>query len=172
MRYPVAEPSKVTSDYGAQEPFRKKPHEGIDYINTKGDCSIFAMAEGVCVYDFDSYDDGKRWTDTLHSAGNMVVIGHQIAGKLIYIRYLHLSKNFVKVNQKIDEGFLLGNYADVGQSHGAHVHIDGFNDKWEKINIKEVMKDGFAKDGVKVADNFYKKMTSWVKNKFGGSSEA
>ncbi len=174
MRYPIAEPSRVTSDYGALEAFRQGvPHGGVDYVNEgHKNRSVYAIAPGVVVYDFDSYDDGKRWTDMLHSAGNMVVVGHQINGKLIYVRYLHLDKNFVKVGQKIDEGHILGTYADVGRSHGPHVHIDAFNDVWGKLNVKKVMTDAFGSDGIKVADNFYKKMTGWVTSKFGGSKEA
>lgn len=146
---PVNEPHTLTSPYGPRT-INGKPqfHKGLDYVHgdNKGnyhrDKSVVAVGDGVCVFDFDSYDDKKRWNDPEHSAGNMVVLEHLINGKKYFVRYLHLMTNCVKVGQKVKMGEKIGVYGDAGISYGAHVHIDMWDANWKQIDPTPIMLAG------------------------------
>jgi len=146
---PVLEPAKVTSAYGATEKFRGgKPHGGIDYINTQNNISVVAIGDGKVIEDFDYYIHSKRFKEQRHSAGNMVIIKHRINGRDYFVRYLHLVKNYVKLNQNVKIGEVIGVYGDVGYSFGAHVHIDMFDGAWNKIDPTPILLRGFVASGL------------------------
>lgn len=146
---PVKPPYTITSPYG-QRTINGKPqfHKGIDYVNGDSpknyhkDKSVIAICDGICVFDFDSYDDKKRWNDPEHSAGNMVVLEHVIDDKKYFIRYLHLAKNNVKLKQKVKKGDVIGEYGDAGISYGAHVHIDMWDANWKQIDPTPILVKG------------------------------
>jgi murein DD-endopeptidase MepM/ murein hydrolase activator NlpD len=122
--YPVNNPV-VTSKYGERiSPITglKEFHPGTDYVSGNNDRRVMAIADGVIAHDKDDYDDSKRWTPP-ESYGNFVIIKHTIGGKDIYIYYCHLEENTVSLNQTVEAGDVIGMYADVGMSKGAHLHI-------------------------------------------------
>lgn len=140
MVRPVKEPHRVTSGYGPRVLNGVNQfHDGIDYIHKYGDNTVLAMDPGVVTYDQDNYDDSKRWTDPKHSAGNMLIIKHDINGENFYIRYLHLQNNYVAVGDVVEEGQEIGQYSDVGYSFGAHLHIDMYTMGWRKINPTQII---------------------------------
>lgn len=140
MVAPVFNPV-VTSHYGPRV-LAGKPdfHRGIDYVDGTNDRRVRAVADGVVVLDFDSYDDAKRWIDPVHSAGNYICVQHTIEGQTYFARYLHLLKNTVTKLEKVSMGAVLGEYADVGFSYGAHVHFEIFNSAWQIVDPSEILR--------------------------------
>ncbi len=116
-------------------------HDGRDYgCPGHANQSVFAMWAGTVVYDMDNYEDCKRWTDARHSIGNFVTIKSTIAGVEFFIRYCHMGKNYVNLGDQVNEGQIIGAYADVGQSNAPHVHVDAYlASNWQKVSIKTLM---------------------------------
>lgn len=140
LSYPVSEPHTITSNYGYRILNGKKQfHDGIDWISST-DRNVLSFADGQVTYDQDWYEESKRWTDKRHSGGNMVIIKHQILGKTYFIRYLHLKFNTVSQGQIIKRGQVIGEWADVGYSFGAHLHTDAYDSGWNKIDIQALLK--------------------------------
>jgi murein DD-endopeptidase MepM/ murein hydrolase activator NlpD len=134
MIYPVKNPI-VTSGYGNRLLNGVKNfHDGIDFVSGSGDQTVFAVADGTVVYDFDAYDDALRWIDQKMGAGNYVILSHVFNGEIFFCRYIHLGGNTVSHGQKISEGSSIGVYADVGYSYGAHLHFDIYDKNWKKID--------------------------------------
>lgn len=121
-------------------------HTGIDYIGR--DFRVYAICDGIVIKDFDDYDPRKRWTDRRHSAGNYVLISSMIHGKRIYHRYVHLGENNVDHGQPVKQGEQIGLYADVGQSFGAHLHFDMYDENWNKPNPEPIMIQGLKASGL------------------------
>jgi murein DD-endopeptidase MepM/ murein hydrolase activator NlpD len=130
----------ITSPYGWRELNGKKEfHDGIDFANPgHKDTRVMAVADGVIVYDKDNYDEAKRWTDLTDSIGNAVIIQHLINNKFYFLRYCHLGENTVSRGKKVKAGDVIGTYADVGYSFGAHLHLDAYESTWKKFSIKEL----------------------------------
>lgn len=127
----------VTSPFGVRiHPVTKvqKMHNGIDFVSRDKYPAVYSILPGKVVYDFNQYDDSKKFTDKKHSAGNMIIIESLIDGAVHYIRYLHLAENYVALHMVIGEGSLVGKYGDVGISSGPHLHIDVYDKSWKIIN--------------------------------------
>jgi murein DD-endopeptidase MepM/ murein hydrolase activator NlpD len=140
MRSPVEKPV-VTSHYGWRLlNGQKQWHTGIDYVSGAGNKTVSAIANGTVVLDFDDYVDAKRWTDPASSAGNYICVKHDLAQGSFFVRYLHLKKNTVTHGQKVLEGQILGDYADVGFSYGSHLHIEAYDSQWKPFDISELLK--------------------------------
>lgn len=135
--YPITEPYKVTSPFGAKRnipPFGVHTHDGIDLISHTNK-NVYAAVEGVVISDKDDYDDAKRWVKGGgNTVGNRILMQHKIDGATYYSAYYHLSDNCVKVGQHVDAGELIGHYADVGMSYGAHLHFMMWNAKWKVVD--------------------------------------
>lgn len=146
---PVREPHKVTSPYGWRTLYgRTQFHDGIDYVN-KVDCrDVIAIADGVVCYDKDNYNDVKRWISADDSAGNFIILKQEIHEEDYFVRYLHLVKNYVAINQQMKQGDIIGEYGDVGYSFGAHLHIDFYTLKWVKIDPTPILLKGLAENGL------------------------
>ncbi len=126
---------RITSHYGVRIlNGRQEMHTGIDLVSKVNSRDVFAIADGFVILDFDGYDDSKRWSDPKHSAGNYIIIKHTFNDEEYYVRYLHLLVNYVKLKEEVKEGQKIGEYADVGISYGAHLHLDLCNKAWQKID--------------------------------------
>jgi murein DD-endopeptidase MepM/ murein hydrolase activator NlpD len=107
---------KITSYFGYRiHPIKKKKklHEGID-ISLKTGSTLYALGDGVVV-------ESKIAT----GHGLTILVRHEIAGKVYYTRYAHLSKKckagtLVSKGKPI-EGAKSGN---TGWSTGAHLHFE------------------------------------------------
>jgi murein DD-endopeptidase MepM/ murein hydrolase activator NlpD len=134
MIIPVAKPYRITSKYGERIlNGTKEFHHGIDFVSTTGLRDVYAVLDGEVVYDKNNYDHNNRWTKS-ESGGNMIILKHTVCGKIYYTRYLHLVSNRVSKNDRVHKGMLIGSYADVGRSFGAHLHFDLWDGKWTRIN--------------------------------------
>lgn len=141
MIIPVSHPFLVTSKYGWR--FlngAKQFHDGIDFIGIDSEL-VVAIADGIVTYDMDDYEEAKRWTDSHHSAGNMIIVRHELHEGLFYCRYMHLGKNYVVKGQKVFEGATIGHYEDVGISFGAHLHFDVYDMHWKKVDPTPLFKN-------------------------------
>jgi len=136
MREPVRN-HKVTSPYGMRiHPVTgiQSMHNGIDFVSQDNYPAVYSILAGKVIYDFDGYDDSKRWTSKKHSAGNMLIIESLIDGLVHYVRYLHLIENYARAHSVIEQGSLIGKYGDVGISHGSHLHLDIYDKDWQIID--------------------------------------
>lgn len=133
MISPVKNPV-MTSDYGPRTLMGKENfHKGVDLISRE-DATVRAILDGIVVWDTDDYEEAKRWTDPHHTAGNWVILHHQLGDTGFYTRYIHLVENYWQKGQNVYEGDILGKYGDVGYSFGAHLHIDFFTEDWKNFS--------------------------------------
>lgn len=125
MRLPLNKPV-LKSKYGRRVLNGAESwHPGLDFVDENDDRKVYAIADGTVVFDFDGYDERERMNmQSNSSGGNFVIIKHNLGGKDYFVRYFHLKENTVKNGQQIKEGNVLGHYADVGYSFGAHLHLD------------------------------------------------
>jgi murein DD-endopeptidase MepM/ murein hydrolase activator NlpD len=135
----------ITSPYGMRTLNGKEEmHDGLDFISRESD-KCYAITSGLVAFDKDDYDDLKRWDkDMVNSGGNYVIISHIINGLSYFCRYLHLKDNHISKGDTIIGGTIIGEYADVGRSFGAHLHFDCYSAAWKKIDPT------FIFDGVKI----------------------
>ena len=139
MHLPVSNPYKITSGYGWRTLNGiKQFHDGIDFIGANK--NVYSIAPGICAFDMDNYSEALRWIDPKHSAGNMVIIQHTINDATYYVRYMHLLKNLVSQKEYVTEGQKIGEYADVGYSFGAHLHLDVYDRAWKKLDPNVILK--------------------------------
>ena len=104
-------------------------HFGIDIVSDES-TPIVAIASGVVIY-----------SDYSKELGNGIVIDHQNGYQS---HYYHNEENFVKKNEKIDRGMLIGKIGNTGVSTGPHLHF-------------EIWKDGKPIDPLNFFPNFSKK---------------
>lgn len=103
---PINRPKVVTSHYG----WRKGvAHKGIDIDLITGDL-VKAMLPGVIRYVKYHYGHGKT-----------VVVRHFNGLETVYA---HLSKQFVKPNDTVKKGQLLGRGGVTGNARGSHLHLE------------------------------------------------
>jgi|WetSurMetagenome_2_1015567.scaffolds.fasta_scaffold113560_2 murein DD-endopeptidase MepM/ murein hydrolase activator NlpD len=144
MKLPVKNPI-ITSHYGKRVLNNVREfHDGVDFIDSQNQRQVYSILPGVCVYDFDSYKPDLAFTDKQHSGGNMIIIDSVYDNEHYFIRYLHLLNNDVSIKSNVNESDIIGVYADVGRSYGAHLHIDAYDKNWIKFNIEDL----FSKDGL------------------------
>jgi murein DD-endopeptidase MepM/ murein hydrolase activator NlpD len=115
---------RITSTYGSQEGFRKKPHTGIDYGYDVG-TPISIVKSGVVVEASMGYNGGY---------GNFVLVKHSNG---TYSMFNHLDQIYVKKGQKINASTgnapVIGTIGNSGFSTGPHLDFkvatkwDGFN---------------------------------------------
>lgn len=117
-RQPFRGSYPITQRYGELIPgvtFQNKPHTGIDYGCPAG-TPILASANGVCLwsgYDATGY-------------GMCVIILHSVNRATLYA---HLSECLIFVNQKVEQGEVIGKSGSTGNSTGPHLHFEA-RTKW------------------------------------------
>lgn len=116
--------SFITSRYGKRRVFnkiKKTQHLGNDF-RAKVGVPIPASNRGKVVF-----------SGNLFYTGNVVIVDHGLG---IFSLYGHLSKNFVKVDDIIEQGEILGLSGRTGRVSGPHLHwgvkmhghnVDGFS---------------------------------------------
>ncbi|GAB4266787.1 MAG: hypothetical protein Kow0029_00760 [Candidatus Rifleibacteriota bacterium] len=108
----------ITSDYGMRmHPVKKTKrfHSGVDLAGWK--CKgwkVLSIGPGRVI---------KSGWETGY--GYVVILSHEINGKLYYTRYAHLKKNGrIKVGTIVKPGQLLGYCNNSGISTGSHLHFE------------------------------------------------
>lgn len=103
--------AKTTSAFGTKRVYNnqlKGYHSGVDYKAKKGE-EIHAVNDGIV-----------KLVKNRFYAGGSVIIDH---GQGLYSCYYHLSKFFVKVNEKIKRGKVIALSGDSGRVTGPHLHF-------------------------------------------------
>lgn len=107
FRFPV-NGGRITQNYG------NNGHKGADIGKACG-TPIYAVAPGKVYYvgsDLDKY------------GANMVLIVHNVNGKLVFSQYAHLSGYNVSVNEIVDTDTVIGYMGNTGYSFGCHLHLE------------------------------------------------
>ncbi len=102
---------RISSVFGSQRILNgipKNPHNGIDIAVPRG-TPVKAMADGIVLLSADNF----------YYAGNYILLDH---GQGLNSFYLHLSKSFVKENQHVKKGEIIGEVGTTGRSTGPHLH--------------------------------------------------
>jgi hypothetical protein len=97
-------------------------HDGYDLKLSNLDRSVFSFTKGEVISCYTEYSEELRYMK-VNLGGNSVKIEFIENGKKYYLSYLHLMNIKVKVGDKITKDTLLGQYADIGYSFGAHLHL-------------------------------------------------
>jgi hypothetical protein len=100
-------------------------HFGVDMLLSNYDRSVDAFQGGKVVYAYEKYDH-RYPLSRLNTGGNYCIIRSIINGKTYYFQYMHLVNINVSEGQWVKKGDFLGQYADVGYSFGAHLHLGVF----------------------------------------------
>jgi len=116
----------ITGVYGSQRILNgipKSPHYGLDFAAKEG-TEIKAMLDGVVTL---SEDD-------LYYTGGTIIFDH---GHGVSTLYMHMKDIFVKKNQKIKQGDIIGTVGKTGRSTGAHldIRLNWFNIKLDPASV-------------------------------------
>ena len=103
----------LTSPFGYRDLDGKEFHAGQDIANAMG-TPIYAAADGVVIA-----------KEELHtSAGNYLVILHELDGVMISTRYLHLDRFIANVGDTVKQGDEIAKMGTTGRSTGPHLHFE------------------------------------------------
>jgi len=116
----------ITGVYGSQRILNgipKSPHYGLDFASEEG-TKIKAMLDGVVTL---SEKD-------LYYTGGTIIFDH---GHGVSTLYMHMKDIFVKKNQKIKQGEIIGTVGKTGRSTGAHldIRLNWFNVKLDPASV-------------------------------------
>jgi len=100
----------------------KIDHEGVDMLIASNNRSVLSFTDGEVVTAFSNYNHNQRWEGP-NRGGNYCVVKTTIYGETRYLQYLHLKNMNVKKDAKVKKGDYLGEYADLGNSTGPHLHL-------------------------------------------------
>ena len=124
----------ITSPYGNRILNGKKEfHYGIDIISGSGNKKVYSPYSGTVIYDYDDYNDNEKFKKQ-NTGGNYLIIKHELAGHVFYLKYLHLKYNTLSKLDKVKPGDLIGEYSNYGYSFGEHLHISCYLHDWTSVN--------------------------------------
>ncbi len=114
-------------------------HTGVDFGNTNKTQAVYSTAPGkvVQVAGGCSANGGYLGNNCNYGAGNYIVIEHTYQGRKYFSLYMHLSKINVRVGDTVKYSTEIGNMGNSGNSSGAHLHFELFED---------TDKDGYRSD--------------------------
>ncbi|MCJ8321864.1 MAG: M23 family metallopeptidase [Colwellia sp.] len=120
----------ITGVYGSRRIYngvKKRPHFGLDYAGKTGD-PVKAPASGEILLFV---------PDMFYSGGTMI-IDH---GQGVTSTFLHLSKAYVKVGDKVDQGQVIAAVGQSGRATGPHLdwRINWFNTKIDPAFVLKIM---------------------------------
>lgn len=119
---------EITTDFGVERIYNNNVarwrHKGIDIYAEKG-TPVKAANNGIV---------SGAYFSKVH--GNFIIINH---GAGIYSLYFHLQKVYVKTNQRVFKGDIIGTVGDTGLSTGPHLHWQ-INILKTPVNPREFLK--------------------------------
>ncbi len=104
--------ARLTSKFGMRrDPFTGHPafHNGVDLAAPEG-TPVRAAAAGEVIF-----------VGTRGDYGNLVIIKHENSYETWYG---HLKNTFVRLNQRVNSGYILGEVGSTGRSTGPHLHFE------------------------------------------------
>jgi len=118
---------RLTSGYGWRNlGYGPEFHYGIDLANKSG-TPIVASADGVVSY-----------AAPLSTYGNVVMLTHNVNGKIYTTLYAHLRSFNVSVGQTVKQGDKIAEMGSTGRSTGPHLHFEIHTGTWrgQKVGVK------------------------------------
>ena len=114
LEFPLLNPSEgiISSEYGVKRfinNVKRNPHLGLDIAANIGE-PIYAAANGIVLLSDDFFYKGK-----------FILVGHDNSFKT---SYSHLNKSFVKENEIVKKGQLIGLVGKSGRVTGPHLHFE------------------------------------------------
>ena len=106
-------------------------HDGVDVVLSNYDRGVHAFFGGVVVKTFNNYNHKDRWS-AVNAAGNFCIVKSNVNGITYYLQYVHLINLRVKVGDRLAQNGIIGNYADVGNNTGPHLHLGMYS----SFNVK------------------------------------
>ena len=113
---------RISNGYGNNYP--PYPHKGYDYSTNCGR-PIHAVAAGRVYY------VGEK-LDNYHA--HMVLIVHNVNGRLVFSQYAHVGKYAVSENEVVQAGQVIAYVGSTGWSTGCHLHLEMSTDKGWSYN--------------------------------------
>ena len=111
-------------------------HTGVDMIMANYERSVYSFTDGIIVKAFANYNHARRW-ELQNSGGNYCIVKIKLNGETRYLQYFHLQNLSVIKNQRVKKDTYLGQYADLGNSTGPHLHLGMYTDYNEKTEWVE-----------------------------------
>ena len=122
--------NKITQKYS-------RSHRGVDIASLGGDNDyVLAHSNGIVIKVVTGKKNNTSSTGNA-SYGNYVKIKHSDG---YYTLYAHLDKIYVKKNEKVVKGQVIGYMGNTGKSYGKHLHFEVRNTKDERINPTKYLK--------------------------------
>ena len=120
---------KITNEYSNN-------HQAIDIIGENPLLDyVIAHSEGKVVFYQDGLGNMKGSTGNL-SYGNCIKIEHKDGYATLYA---HMKNDlYVKLNQEVKEGQIIGYISDSGNAYGKHLHFEVWKDN-KRLNPKEYL---------------------------------
>lgn len=125
----------ITDLYGT----RNGQHKGID----------IAAGYGAPIHAVDDGEVTKSYYST--SYGNVIFIKHKNHTETVYA---HLKSRLVEEGKKVNQGELIGEMGNTGDSSGVHLHFEVHKNKWT-FDKKNAMDPVFALGGGKIGQTVY-----------------
>ncbi len=89
-------------------------HKGVDFVKGCG-TPIYPVAPGRVYYKGNTLDNYGAF---------MILIVHNVNGKLVFSQYAHLQGYNVNIGQDVDLGTVIGYMGSTGYSSGCHLHLE------------------------------------------------
>lgn len=115
-------------------------HNGYDIKMINLNKEVFAFTEGKVVVVYDKYKESLRYEE-YNNGGNYIKVEFIRNNIKYYLTYCHLLNIRVKKGDVITKDTLLGNYADIGNSFGAHLHISLYNFKHQRLDPLPILQE-------------------------------
>lgn len=126
--YPMQPPFTVTAQFKSPEYFRQlgRQHYGVDLVKYH-EAPLYAVGDGEIIRTYtqavngNGYQNGKVIWD---APFNIVVLKTMHELSHIHVAYVHVSKVFVKVGDKVKKGDVIATQGNTGPSTGSHLHLE------------------------------------------------
>lgn len=126
--YPMQPPFLVTAQFKSPEYFRQlgREHYGIDLVKAI-DAPLYAVDDGEVVRMYDQAENNNGYVNgrvIWDAPFNIVVLRIQHQLTYLHVAYVHVSKVFVKVGDKVKKGDVIALQGNTGPSTGSHLHLE------------------------------------------------
>ncbi|MGF6354075.1 hypothetical protein ABIE27_001985 [Paenibacillus sp. 4624] len=139
--------SRITSKFGQQESFRKKPHSGLDIKGKQGD-QLHALTGGTIA--FIKMDDGGKLDEDGKKntrAGGTEVGVRMSDGNTYFYSHLSAVNPSLRVGQQVETGSYIGNVGGAPEvagsgysTTGSHLHLGYMDNSGKLMNPEDLLK--------------------------------
>lgn len=148
--YPMQPPFTVTAQFKSPEYFRQlgRQHYGVDLVKYH-EAPLYAVGDGEIIRTYtqavngNGYQNGRVIWD---APFNIVVLKTRHGLHNIHVAYVHVSKVYVRVGDKVKKGDVIATQGNTGPSTGSHLHLevrkellDGVFPSWGKGDTPDLV---------------------------------